>query len=76
MKAFLSGIAYGISSIIRQFFLLKQSPKYLDLSYETDLDLWECLGRIKLVLQLKCNRTDLSICSHSSEGLVGWLFWV
>ena len=25
-------------------------PKNLDLSYKMDIDLWDCLGRLKLVL--------------------------
>ena len=50
-----SSETYRISSVIRQsFFLPKQSqksryvnnPKYLDLSYKTDLDFWVCLGRV------------------------------
>ena len=40
-------------------------PKNLDLSYKTDLDLWDCLGRVKLIA--KFHRTDLVICSHSRE---------
>ena len=31
-------------------FLLKNNPKNLDPSYKLDLDLWDCLGRVKLVL--------------------------
>ena len=30
---------------------VQNHPKNLDLSYKTDLDLWDCLGRVKLVLQ-------------------------
>ena len=32
------------------FFSFQNNPKDLDLSYKTDLDLWDCLGRVKLVL--------------------------
>ena len=31
-------------------FFFQNNPKNLDLSYKTDLDLWDCLGRVKLVL--------------------------
>ena len=31
-----------------------------------DLDLWDFLGRVKLIA--KFHRTDLVICSHSREG--------
>ena len=33
-----------------KFFPAKTIPINLDLSYKTDLDLWDCLGRVKLVL--------------------------
>ena len=29
----------------------QNNPKDLDLSYKTDLDLWDCFGRVKLLLQ-------------------------
>ena len=47
---------YCISSIIRQSFFsfsFQNNPKYLDLSYKTDLDLCNCLGRVKPVLKQK-----------------------
>ena len=31
-------------------FLFQNSPKNLDPSYKMDLDLWDCLGRVKLIL--------------------------
>ena len=34
-----------------EIFPLKKNPKDLDLSYKTDLDHWNCLGRVKLVLK-------------------------
>ena len=34
-----------------EFFSFQNNPKNLDLSYKTVLDLWECLGRVQLVLQ-------------------------
>ena len=33
-----------------EFFSFRNNPKNLDPSYEMDLDLWDCLGRIKFVL--------------------------
>ena len=42
---------YRISSDIRQiFFSFQNNPKDLDPSYKTDVDLWDCFGRTKLVL--------------------------
>ena len=41
---------YRISPVIRQFFSFQNNPKNLQPSYKTDLDLWNCLGRVKLVL--------------------------
>ena len=32
------------------FFSFQNNPKDLDPSYKTHLDLWDCLGRVKLVL--------------------------
>ena len=36
-----------VSSVIRQRFLFQNHPKNLDQSYKMDLDLWDCLGKIK-----------------------------
>ena len=47
------------------FFFFQNNPKNLDPSYKMDLDLWDCLGRVKLA---KFHTTDLVICSHSMEG--------
>ena len=33
-----------------EFFPFQNNPENLDLSYKTDLDLWDCLGLVKLVL--------------------------
>ena len=45
-------IDYRISSLIRQcFFHFQNNPKNLDPSYKMDLDLWDCFGRVKSVLQ-------------------------
>ena len=44
-------ISYRICLVIRQnLFLPKQSQKSRSRSYKTDLDLWGCLGRKKIVL--------------------------
>ena len=32
------------------FFSFQNNPKNLDPSYKMDLDLWDCLGRVKLIL--------------------------
>ena len=40
---------YRISSVIRwSLFSFQNNPKGLDPSYKTDLDLSDCLGRVKL----------------------------
>ena len=31
------------------FFSFQNNPKHLDQSYRMDLDLWDCLGRIKII---------------------------
>ena len=36
------------------FFSFQNNPKNLDPSYKTDLDLWDCLGRVNPVLQQNC----------------------
>ena len=36
------------------FFSFQNNPKNLDPSYEMDLDLWDCLGRVKPILQQNC----------------------
>ena len=36
------------------FFSFQNNPKNLDPSYKMDLDLWDCLGRVKPVLQQHC----------------------
>ena len=38
-----------------EFFSFQNSPKNLDPSYKTDLDLWDYLGSVKLVLQQNFN---------------------
>ena len=32
-------------------FFFQNNPKNLDPSYKMDLDIWDCLGRVKLVLK-------------------------
>ena len=36
-----------------ELFSFQNNQKDLDPSYRTDLDLWDCLGRVKLVLKRK-----------------------
>ena len=36
------------------FFSFQNNPKNLDPFYKTDLDLWDCLGRVKPELQQNC----------------------
>ena len=45
-----TGSVHHISLVIRWSFSLQNNPKNLDLSYKTDLDLLDCLGRVKLIL--------------------------
>ena len=51
-KLFLLKVPYFFGYKAKFFFLPKQS-KNLDPSYKTDLDFWDCFGRVKLVLQHK-----------------------
>ena len=57
---------YRISLVMKQSFFLsfQNNSKNLDLSYKMDLDLWDCLGRVKIVIA-KFHRAGLIICSHS-----------
>ena len=48
-----------------EFFSFQNNPKDLDPSCKTDLDLWDCLGRVKIGIIAKFHRTDLVTCSHS-----------
>ena len=41
---------YNISLDIRQSFFFQNNHKDQDPSYKMDLDFWDCLGRVKLVL--------------------------
>ena len=50
-----------------EFLSFQNNPKNLDPSYKMDLDVWDCLGKVKLILQRKF-RTDLVICGHSRKG--------
>ena len=56
---------YRISSIIRRSFFFQNNPKDLDPSCKMDLDLRDCLGRVKIGFIAKFHRTDLVILSHS-----------
>ena len=43
----------------KKFFSFQNNPKSLDLSYKTDLDLWDCLRRVKHLYPIaKFHRTD------------------
>ena len=42
---------YRISSVIRPSYFFQNNAKDLDHSYKTDLDLWDCLGRVTLLLK-------------------------
>ena len=50
------------------FSSIQNNPKNLDPSHKTDLDLWDCLGRVKSILQQNCIRLILIMCTHSREG--------
>ena len=41
---------YHVSLVVRLSCFLPNDPKCLDPSYKMDLDLWDCLGRVKFVL--------------------------
>ena len=43
-------LQYFFGYKMRVFFSFQNNPKNLDPSYKTDLDHWDCLGRVKLVL--------------------------
>ena len=60
-------VFYHIFSVIRKSFFIPKNPKNLDPSYKMDIDLWDCLGRVKSHIIAKFYRTDLVICSLSSE---------
>ena len=50
---FLKGLPY-VFAYKTVFFSFQNNPKNLDPSYQMDLDLWDCLGRVKPVLQQHC----------------------
>ena len=45
-----SGLPYFLEYKM-ELFSFQNNPKDLDPSYKMDLDLWDCFGRVKLVLQ-------------------------
>ena len=49
-------------------FSIQNNPKNLDLSYKTDLDLWDLFRKGKTCITAKFHRTFLVICTHSREG--------
>ena len=66
-------LATVFSSAIRwSFFLPKQSPN-LDLSYKTDLDLWDCLGTVKLLCLWSSIETLLATVFSSA---IRWSFFL
>ena len=54
------------SAIRHRIFSFQNNPKNLDPSYKTDLDLWDCLGRLKWIIA-QIHRTGIVTCSHSTE---------
>ena len=75
-------ITINIGLVVLRLFSFQSNPKNLDPSSKMDLDLWDCLRRVKLVSIAKFHRTGLVICrtglvicrtglvicSHSNEG--------
>ena len=60
---------YRVSSVLRRrFFRSKTIPKNLDPSYKTDLDRLGLLGKDKIRIKSKFQRTDSVICSNPREG--------
>ena len=53
MLGSISGISYFFA-YKTVFFSFQNNPKNLDPSFKTDLDLWDCLGTVKPVLQQNC----------------------
>ena len=49
-------------------FSFQTNSKNLDLSYKTDLDIWDSLGRVNSYYSKIAKKTDLVICTHSREG--------
>ena len=43
-------LRYFFGNKTELFFPFQNNPKNLDPSYEMDLDLWDCLGTVKLVV--------------------------
>ena len=44
-----------------EFFSFQNNPKDLDPSCKTDLDLWDCLGKVKIGIIATFHTTDLVI---------------
>ena len=47
------------------FFPFQNNPKYLDPSYKTDLDIWDCFGKGKTDLKAKLHKINLDVWGHS-----------
>ena len=54
---------------MKELFSFQNNPKNLDLSYKTDLDIWDCLERVIPHIIVKLHRTDLVICNLFREGI-------
>ena len=63
----LSKLPYFFGYKTEIFFSSKTIPKNLDLSYKTDLDLLDCLGRVKLVFNIAKFMGLIQFFSHSRE---------
>ena len=50
------------------FLPFQNNPKYLDLSYRTDLDIWDCLETEKINLKAELHKTNLDIWGHYRNG--------
>ena len=48
----------------------KKGHIFFETPCKMEIDLWHCLGRVKHSIIAKFHRTDLVICSHSSEGKI------
>ena len=50
------------------FFPFQNNPKYLDPSYKTDLDIWDCFGKGKTDLKAELHKINLDVWGHSRNG--------
>ena len=47
-----------------EFVSFQSNPKNLDPSYKMDLDLWDCLGRVKLITKFHWTDIHVVTCNH------------